>query len=588
MNNPAISRENTLSQSYIRRIGRKKGGIDLRNLSRWLILSILLVSVASLVTPAHAQVSISLNWTSINAPPSGFVTNTVIITNNDPVNAHTIQLALVGVGYWGWESFVPNPVVVPPLASVASTLTIPIPGPDSYCPGESSHGPFTWQLTVQGSEGGIVLAQASLVVYLMPVTYALTVNVEPTKQSYIVGEMVTLKMDTNMLGAQYFLKVRKPDGTVWASVSATLPATFTKKATEPLGTYTAELMAYYCGVAQDTASFSVTPDTYSVTISLFGVPTDVTTGLYVDSNKIADMKGGDVKDLSYPIGTSHTFQVDQYVTGAEGYRYYCASNTWTASTMGSNVFKYEKQVRLEVSTDPAGITDVTASGWFAVGASMSISAVPSEVQGTEGTKYAFSTWTVDGTPRAGNGFIVVMDAPHKVVAKYDTMFLLTVRSDFGNPTGGGYYVSGSTATFSVNSPVGIGVQQVFVEWKGDYTGKEPKGSITMDGPKTVTAVWTTSYTQLYVIAGVIAVIAVVAVVLLLRRRRAGPSAIKPPPPPPPPSEVPESVEEPPSTTPETETVPKREVSVAIRCTNCGHELKTGQIYCPECGQKQTD
>jgi Flp pilus assembly protein CpaB len=110
----------------------------------------------------------------------------------------------------------------------------------------------------------------------------------------------------------------------------------------------------------------------------------------------------------------------------------------------------------------------------------------------------------------------------------------------------------------------------------------------MDGPKTVTAVWTTSYTQLYVIAGVIAVIAVVAVVLLLRRRRAGPSAIKPPPPPPPPSEVPESVEEPPSTTPETETVPKREVSVAIRCTNCGHELKTGQIYCPECGQKQTD
>jgi len=552
-----------------------------------LILSILVASAASLVTPAHAQVSIALSWTSINAPPTGFVTNTVVITNTDPVNPHTIQLALVGTDYWGWESFAPNPVVVPPLASVASTLTIPILSPDSYCPGESSHGPFAWQLTVQGSEGGIVLAQASLVIYLMPVTIPLTVDIESTKSSYIVGETVTLKMDTNMIGAEYFLKVRKPDGTVWASAHAFLPATFTKKAAEPLGTYTAELMAYYCGVAQDTASFSVTPDTYSVTISLYGLPTDVTTALYVDSNKVADMKGGDVKDLSYPIGTSHTFQVDQYVTGAEGYRYYCASNSWTAGTTGSNVFKYEKQVRLEVSTDPAGITEVSGAGWFAVGASASISAVPTELQGTEGTKYAFSTWTVDGTPRAGNGFVVVMDAPHKVVAKYDTMFLLTVRSDVGNPAGAGYYASGSTATFSVTSPVGIGVQQVFVEWKGDFTGKEPKGSITMDGPKTVTAVWTTSYTQLYVIAGAIAVVAVAAA-FLLWRRRAGPSAIKPPPPPPPPSEAPASVEEAPPPPPENETVPKREVSISLRCTNCGHELKVGETFCPECGQKQID
>ena len=568
-----------------------KGGIELKQLSRWLILFIMLLSAASVARPAYAQgFTIALNPTAINAGMSAVVSTTVTVTNTDGL-AHTVNLAVGPGGTWWWPgTFSVNPVILPALigAQVTSVLSVPVPGPGDVCPGESTPGPYYLTFGVSGTDSVTGLSSsASLIVNLLPITYPLTVNLEPSKSSYMVGETVVLKMDSNF-PAEYYLKVRKPDGTVWASAHAYLPATFTKKAAEPLGTYTAELTAYYCGVAQDTASFSVTPDTYSVTISLYGLPTDVTTALYVDSNKVADMKGGDVKDLSYPIGTSHTFQVDQYVTGAEGYRYYCASNTWTASTTGSNVFKYEKQVRLEVSTDPAGITEVTGAGWFAVGASVSISAVPSEVQGTEGTKYAFSTWTVDGTPRAGNGFAVVMDAPHKIVAKYDTMFLLTVRSDIGNPAGGGYYVSGSTATFSVTSPVGIGVQQVFVEWKGDYAGKEPKGSITMNGPKTVTAVWTTSYTQLYMIVGAIAVIAVVAAVFLLWRRRAGPSAIKPPPPPPPPSEAPASVEEPPPPPPETETVPKREVSISLRCTNCGHELKTGEIYCPECGQKQTD
>jgi hypothetical protein len=215
--------------------------------------------------------------------------------------------------------------------------------------------------------------------------------------------------------------------------------------------------------------------------------------------------------------------------------------------------------------------------------------VPAEVEGTKGTKYVFATWTVDGTPRSGNGFFVAMDAPHKVIAKYDTMFLLTVMSDYGNPQGGGYYKSGDSATFSVDSPVGIGIQQVFVQWNGDYAGADRTGSIRMDGPKTVTAVWTTDYLQLYIIAGAIAAIVVVAG-LLLWRRRGGPSAIKSPPSPPlePATQVPETPTGPAEPTPETGSATKQPVSVAFRCTNCGRELKKGQVYCPECGQKQID
>jgi hypothetical protein len=434
----------------------------------------------------------------------------------------------------------------------------------------------------------------------------LSVHVETSKTSYMKGQIVTINMDAN-LPAEYYLTVKKPDGSIWANQYGLLSyrsasgwsATFTKKASDSFDLpYTVELTGTYCGTDRDTTSFTVTPDTYEVTIILvlppdasYHLPPNATVTLSVDGNKEADMEVGSVKVLPYPIGTPHTFQVDQYVNGESGYRYYCESNSWTATGVASNEFSYTAQVYLDVSTDPASVTDVTTSGWYAKGTSTSVASVPTEVEGAKDTKYVFTTWTVDGTSRGDNGFIVLMDAPHKVVAKYDTMFLLTIVSDYGNPKGAGYYKSGETATFSVDSPVGIGIQRVFAGWTGDYTGNDPKGAITMYGPKTVTATWTTSYFQLYIIIGAIAAIAVVAGLLLWMRRRRGPATVKPfpPPPPTPPSaEVTETPSEPPAPVPATESESKPAVSIAIRCTNCGHELKKGQVYCPECGQKQID
>ncbi|HXZ89689.1 MAG TPA: hypothetical protein VEG61_01390, partial [Candidatus Dormibacteraeota bacterium] len=89
----------------------------------------------------------------------------------------------------------------------------------------------------------------------------------------------------------------------------------------------------------------------------------------------------------------------------------------------------------------------------------------------------------------------------------------------GGPQGGGYYDSGSTAQFSVSSPVGYLIQQVFMQWQGDSTSTSPQASITMDAPKTVNATWTTSYTNLYLIGGgAVTVVIVIAAVLALRGR----------------------------------------------------------------------
>jgi hypothetical protein len=554
-----------------------------------------MLSVASFARPVHAlTITINaLDWTTTTAPLGSIVVNHVRVTTDGAAQV-TLSLGGWSGGYSPYGGgFSPNPLVFAAAGTLDSTLTIAVPTADYFCPGVSTPSLYI-QLTVQGQDPtvGTIGGPTLTISLLLSTVNALSVHVQANKSSYMRGETVTLNMDSNSnLRAEYYLKVTKPDGSQWASSSGYLPhATYTKKATDPLGTYTAQLMAYYCGIAQDTATFTITPDTYDVTISLVGLPTDSVTALLVDGNKFADMKGGDVQVLSYPIGSSHTFQVDQYVNGTEGYRYFCGSNSWNANAAGSNAFNYVAQVYLDVNSDPASVVDVTISGWYAKSSPASIAAVPSEVQGATGTKYVFITWTVDGTPRSGNGFAIVMDAPHKVVAQYETRFLLTIVSDYGNPTGSGYYKSGDTASFSVDSPVGIGIQHVFAGWRGDYTGSDPKGSITMDGPKTVTAVWTTSYFQIYLIIGALAAIALVVGLLLWMRRRGRPSAVKPTPPPPPESatEVPITPAEPASSTPSKETGQKPAISIAIRCTNCGHELKQGQVYCPECGQKQID
>lgn len=541
--------------------------------------------------PANAQavffIEISLSPSTVNTymdAPSTEVA--VTVTNTDLINPHTITLTLARGARWERIGhFSPNTITLPPGGSAVSTLTVFIRSAE-VCPYTNFPGGYSETFVVEAREAGVTVGSENLVVNVIYVGPPITVSLDPSKSSYVIGEMVSLRMTSNV-PAQYSLKIKKPDGSTWASQQGFLPATYTRKASEPTGTYTAELIAYYCGSAYDSDSFSIAPDTYDVTISVLGLPSDLTTTLQVDGNKVADMKGGDVQVLSYTIGTSHTFQVDQYVSGASGFRYHCTSNSWTAGAEGSNQFNYATQVYLDVSTDPTGIIDVTQSGWYAEGSSASISSVPSELDGPPGVKYKFTEWTVDGTARAGNGFVVVMDAPHKVIAKFDTNFKLTVISDYGTPQGSGYYKAGETATFSVDSPVGIGIQQVFVQWKGDYSGKDPKPSIMMDGPKTVTAVWTTSYLQLYLIIGAIAAIVVAVGLLLWRRSRAGPSTVKQPPPSPAP-ETSEAAVETPSTTERAETRPKPAVSIALRCTNCGRELQKDQIYCPECGQKRTD
>jgi len=78
-------------------------------------------------------------------------------------------------------------------------------------------------------------------------------------------------------------------------------------------------------------------------------------------------------------------------------------------------------------------------------------------------------------------------------------FYLTVNTapeGIGSPSGSGWYREGTSASFSAQGQVAgasEGIRYVFDRWTGDYSGQGPSGTVTMDKPKAVTAVYRTQY-----------------------------------------------------------------------------------------------
>jgi len=157
---------------------------------------------------------------------------------------------------------------------------------------------------------------------------------------------------------------------------------------------------------------------YDVRISLADLPSNETTALQVDGIKIAEMHGNDVQVLPFTVGTSHTFQVDRYVSGTAGYRYYCASSTWITGVASSHTFSYVTQVQLEVDTTPSGagsvsLTPSSTDGWYDAGTP--VQAIATALSPT----YVFANWVLDGSVVAQTSSLTVsMNSRHSLTAVF--------------------------------------------------------------------------------------------------------------------------------------------------------------------------
>jgi len=488
-----------------------------------LIILVLMMSLAIVFPPrAHAALSVTISPPSQTAPQGTQASYTVSFSGG--LLGATYVFSLSGMS--GYASYYFSPTQVSAISGSSTLVISTTQVPGTYCPGAYS---FTVSVTNAGAPGDTGSASGSL--YVTQVGPPLVVGVSTDKSSYVKGDKITIQVTVNK-PAEGTITVTPPSGSPRTYTFQTYSATSltrTLTASEPYGTYTVSVYADdYCNYFNSaTSSYSVGPNTYSVSVQLSGVPQQYSATLQVDGQNEGTVPGSQLKTLSFPIGTTHTITVGQYVAGDTGVQYYCAQNTMSVSSSGTFTFSYQTQYQLTVATDPANVTQVSGGGWFNAGASAQTSQAPQTVSGSTGVQYLFQSWSVDGSPQTGNQISVTMNGPHTAVAKYSTQYLLTVNSPggLGNPQGGGYYNAGSTAQFSVSSPVGYLVQQVFAGWTGDYSGTSAQASVTMNSPKTVNATWTTSNTNAYLAGGAVAVLLVI-IAILATRRRGGKGATK--------------------------------------------------------------
>ncbi len=197
-------------------------------------------------------------------------------------------------------------------------------------------------------------------------------------------------------------------------------------------------------------------------------------------------------------------------------------------------------------------------GWYSSGSTAEISVV-TLVEET-GTKHFFTRWSGDYSGDKASAS-VTMNKPKTVSANWRTEYLLTVESEYGESEGEGWYDSGSAATISVTSPVGIIVRQVFTVWSGSYSGDTTTASVIIDRPKTVTAKWRTDYLQLYILIIVIVLIlGGLSAWFMIRRRKT--------------HKVLSETTQPPAS--------------PMRCSNCGANIEPGDTFCINCGKPIKD
>jgi len=204
--------------------------------------------------------------------------------------------------------------------------------------------------------------------------------------------------------------------------------------------------------------------------------------------------------------------------------------------------------------------------------------VNATIQTAPGVRYVFVQWS-DGYNETSR--TVTVSQAINYTATFKTQYELKVISDFGNPAGEGWYDSGSSATFSVTSPVSmndfmgtlgtLGGKYVFDHWSGDATDITPTASVMMDKPRTATAEWRTDYTMPYnIIGAILAAIAIFAALLTRRRREKARTTA--------------TMTYPAQAAPPVE-APRLAPDIKL-CNNCGASLPTNATICVKCGSKQ--
>jgi len=238
---------------------------------------------------------------------------------------------------------------------------------------------------------------------------------------------------------------------------------------------------------------------YSASVTIAGLPSTVSTNLYVDGLFNTTINGGQTLTLTFSApNTGHVITVDSYVPNsvlANGTRFYEPDASWAFTAAGSHIFTYTAQYYLTVETSYG---TSTGQGWYESGTAVHATINDSNVDEGQGTREVFSGWSGDASGSGLTTAQIFMTEPKTAIANWKTQFLLTVGSNPANVSGlsgSGWYDSGNEATFSAAAvlPASDNTRLMFEKWSGDYSGQSTTGQLLMDRPETVQANFLAQY-----------------------------------------------------------------------------------------------
>jgi len=183
---------------------------------------------------------------------------------------------------------------------------------------------------------------------------------------------------------------------------------------------------------------------YEATVRIGGLPENVLAKILVDGREREKIPGGQTGVYAFPLGESHEIEVEQYVDGGIGVRYYCESNQILFSSDKTHIFYYKKQYLLKIESD---LGTCKGEGWYGAGENVTISANPSSIPlsgilGSLGGRYVFDRWSGDLSSQSAEA-TVYMDGPKTIKAQWkeDYAMLTAVVGALVAAGGGGAFLS---------------------------------------------------------------------------------------------------------------------------------------------------
>jgi hypothetical protein len=243
------------------------------------------------------------------------------------------------------------------------------------------------------------------------------------------------------------------------------------------------------------------------------------------------------------------------------------------------------KLRLMLATKPYSATmrvlvdGISQIGIVDVSVGSHTISVPTSVPGNNNTQLRFDHWS-DGSNDTTR--VLNLQNDTTLTAFYLTQYRLSLSTQVNTSSGGGWYDSGSIATFSVPS------RFLFWEFQGWYENgalvtASNNGSIRMDAPHVLTASWALNYILIVIICIIIAVVGA-----LYYKKRSGTStktkkltehtlfsrvqaqtAVNP-------SEE------------KTTQLSQTETKTKTFCNQCGVQIPRKSKFCKECGAMITD